>query len=94
MEGVWYKRILLSIPSLLSSSTYSTAAATELVGGREIGDVEGKRVVGEALIGADVGASVGDFEGIFVEAPVPFVVDKTVVLEYVACVVVLTPTSM
>ena len=90
---------MLSIPSLLASSTYSTAAAAKLVGGGEIGDVEGKRVVGEEFIGADVGdsvgASVGDFEGLFVEAPVPLVVDTDVVLEDVACVVVVpTPTSV
>jgi len=56
MEGVWYNRILLSIPSLFASSTDSTAAAAELVGGREIGNVEGKRVVGEWLVGDEVGA--------------------------------------
>lgn len=43
MEGSWESKILLSISSLFASSTASTAAATELVGGRLTGEEEGKR---------------------------------------------------
>jgi len=42
--GVWYRRTLLSIPSLFALSTASTAAAAELVGGGEIGDNVGKSI--------------------------------------------------
>ena len=71
----------MSISSLLALSIDSTAAAAKLVGVGEIGKVEGKRVFGEEFIVADVGASVGDFEWLFVESPVPLVVDTDVVLE-------------
>ena len=89
------------IPSLWASSTDSTARAAVLVGGREIGDPEGKSVDGAGLIGAEVGVFVGSFvgsldgclvtdiEGLFVDAPVPVVV----VVEDVAWVVV-PPTSV
>lgn len=74
--------MLLSIWSLCASSTASTAAAAELVGGREIGDDDGKRVVGTLFVGASVGA----FEGLFDGLPVPATVD-TEVLVVVATVV-------
>ena len=76
------------MPSLFASSTASTAAAAELVGGREIGDAEGKRAVGGELFGDVVGALVGDLDGPFVAASVPLVVNNDVVLKDVACVVV------
>lgn len=59
--GVWYRRTLLSIPSLLASSTASTAATAELVGGREIGDNVGKSSISDA--GFDVvGMTVEGFD--------------------------------
>ena len=100
MEGVWYRRMLLSIPSLFASSTDSTAAAAVLVGGRKIGDVKGERVVGKDWIGPDVGALVGDCVGLSVATFVTPVVGATVVPEDVvcavdvACVVVSPPTSV
>ncbi len=48
MEGSWESRILLSMSALLASSTASTAAAAELIGGRLTGDDDGKSVVGLA----------------------------------------------
>ena len=77
--------MLLSMPFLFASSTASTARTAELVGGREIGNVDGKRVVGMestgaalgerlgSFVGAPVGCLVGRFVGLFVDTPVPVV---------------------
>ncbi len=52
MEGSCERRILLSMSSLFASSTASTAAAAELIGGRLTGEDEGKSVVGLAEEGS------------------------------------------
>lgn len=82
MEGVWYKRILLSIPSLLSSRTASTAAAALDVGGLEMGVVVGKRVVGLLV-------PVEDVVVVPVEVVAP--VAPVVVVPVVVCIVVVEP---
>jgi hypothetical protein len=46
MVGVWYRRMLLSMPCLLLSRIASTAAAALDVGGLEMGVVVGNRLVG------------------------------------------------
>jgi len=59
MDGSWESNILLSMSALFASSTASTAAADELVGGRLTGENEGKRsVVGLAEDGHCVGLRV------------------------------------
>ena len=83
--------MLLSIPSLFASSTASTARAAELDGGREIGDEDGMRVVGR--IGDEVGAWVGNFEGLSVTLSLAVVVVVTTVLEVVVATVVTFPAT-
>ena len=46
MVGVWYRRMLLSMPCLLLSRIASTAAAALDVGGLEMGVVVGNRLAG------------------------------------------------
>ena len=46
MVGVWYRRMLLSMPCLLLSRIASTTAAALDVGGLEMGVVVGNRLVG------------------------------------------------
>lgn len=59
MDGSWESNILLSMSALLASSTASTAAAAELVGGRLTGENEGKScVVGLVEDGNCVGLRV------------------------------------
>ena len=63
---------------------------THLDGGREIGDEEGKRVVGVDMTGDEV----GDFEGLSVATPVvdaDVVLEDAEVLDDVAAVVKLVP---
>lgn len=60
----------------MASSTDSTAIAVVDVGGREIGEADGKRVVGEETVGDAVGASVSSIP----EVPVVVMPVETVLV--------------